>query len=130
MATHHGKDGVVKVGSDAVLEVNQFSINETGETADDTSMGDDWRTHLAGHKSWTASITVHWDPADSTGQEALTVGASASVKLYPSGDQSGDAEASGDCTITSVGVASQLEGVVSRTIEVQGNGALTWGTVV
>ena len=40
MATHAGSEGTVKVGSDAIAEIRSFSIEETADTLEDTSMGD------------------------------------------------------------------------------------------
>lgn len=129
MSTYHGKNGVVKVATNAVAEVTQFSHTETAETADDTAMGDDWRTHKAGHKAASGSITCHWDPSDTNGQVALAAGESVSLKLYPSGAESGDQEISCTATITSVGVQSQLEGIVSQSFDYQVNGATTHAAV-
>jgi len=129
MATSHGKNGVVKLSTNAVAEVTQFSITETAETADDTAMGDDARTHLLGHTAATGSITCHWDPSDTDGQVALSVGASADLKLYPSGADTGDKEISCTATVTSVGVQSQLEGIVSQTFDFQANGAVSHAAV-
>ena len=81
MATSHGKAGLVKVGTDTIAETTGWSLTETAETVDDTAHGDTARTHLVGHTSWTASITCHLDPSDTSGQGALTVGASVTITL-------------------------------------------------
>lgn len=128
MATHHGKEGVVKIGANAVGEVVDFNVDENAAVVDDSAKGDDWDTHLPGRNSWSGSITCHWDPADTNGQEAMTIGTSVSLSLYPSGDGSGDAKLTGTATITRRGPSSPLEGVVSQTFDFQGNGALTHGT--
>lgn len=124
MATYHGKDGVVKLSTNTVLETTQFSHTETAQTADDSAQGDDWDTHIVGRKAATASITCHWDPGDTTGQVALTVGASVALKLYPSGAGSGDHEISYTATVTSVGVQSDLNGIVSQSFDCTANGAV------
>ncbi len=129
MATSHGKDGIVKVGANAVAETTQWTLTRTAETADDTAQGDSWRTHLAGLKGGTGSITCHWDPSDTNGQVALSVGESVSLSLYPSDDESGDAEITCTATVTSVGIQSSLEGVVSQSFDFLVNGAITDGTV-
>ena len=129
MATSHGKAGLVKVGTDTIAETTGWSLTETAETVDDTAHGDTARTHLVGHTSWTASITCHLDPSDTSGQGALTVGASVTIKLYPAGDTSGDREYSGTATITSVSPNNALDAVNSVSFECQGNGALTTGVV-
>ena len=126
MATHHGKDGILKSGSNDVAEVVEWSVEETAETADDSAMGDSARTHLLGLTSWTGRATCHWDETDASGQESFTVGASVSVGFYPEGDAIGDEKATGTATITGVTVSASLDGIVSREFTMQGNGALAW----
>ena len=40
MATHHGKEGTIKIGSNTVAEIVSFSLDETANIVSDTSMGD------------------------------------------------------------------------------------------
>lgn len=131
MTTHHGKDGVVKVGSNAVAEVDNWSLNQSAKVADDTAMGDTWETHIAGKtiNSWQGSLTCHWDAADTNGQEALDVGASVTLKLYGEGTGTGAVEYSGTATVTSVGMTVPKDNVIQRTFNFQGNGALAQGVV-
>lgn len=131
MATHHGKDGVVKVGANAVAEIDNWSVTEQAAVADDTSMGDTWKTHIAGKtiNSWNGSLACHWDESDTTGQEALTVGASVTLNLYPEGAGVGASYRTGQATITQVGLTVAKDGVVSRSFNFEGNGVLTSTTV-
>lgn len=126
MSTFHGKNGVLKVGANTVAEVKSFEVNETADIADDSAMSDAAHTHLAGMTDWSGSCSCWWDDTDSTGQEALTVGASVTFNFYPEGDTSGDRQGSGTATVVSVGVAADMGDIVSREIELKGNGALTW----
>jgi hypothetical protein len=128
MATYLGKDGVVKVGASEVAEVVDFSVNESADTHDDTSKGDDWRTFKAGHKTWTGELTCRYDPTDTTGQGALAIGAEVSLVLQPIGGTAGNPELTGTALITSVGDEFPLEGLAARSISYQGSGALTHGT--
>jgi len=129
MATFIGNDGIVKVGANAVAEVTSFSVTQSSDTADDTVMGDSWRTHKQGLKSWSGSLECRWDDTDSTGQEALTVGASVSLTLLPEGDTTGDYELSGTATVTEVTQTQNFENnIVSRNFSFLGNGALVVGT--
>lgn len=129
MATNIGKDGAVYSGSNAVAEIRDWSLETTSEVADDTVMGDSWMTHTATQKSWTASFTAFWDPTDTTGQQTLTEGSSISLKLYPTGNNSGDYEWSGTATITSVSKSASFDGFVEASFSAQGSGALVEGTV-
>lgn len=129
MATHIGRDGKIKVGSNAVAEVRSFSIEETGDTVEDTVMTDPARTYLATLTSFTASADVFWDETDSTGQGALTVGSSVTINFYPEGDQSGDTYYSGSAIVTGVSRSSSFDGMVEASISLQGSGALASNTV-
>lgn len=129
MATNIGKDGAVYSGSNAVAEIRDWSLETTSEVADDTVMGDSWMTHTATQKSWTASFTAFWDPTDTNGQQTLTEGSSITLKLYPTGNNSGDYEWSGTATITSVSKSASFDGFVEASFSAQGSGALVEGTV-
>ena len=129
MATNIGKDGAVYSGSNAVAEIRDWSLETTSEVADDTVMGDTWMTHTATQKSWTASFTAFWDPTDTNGQQTLTEGSSITLKLYPTGNNSGDYEWSGTATITSVSKSASFDGFVEASFSARGSGALVEGTV-
>lgn len=129
MATHAGSEGTVKVGSDAIAEIRSFSIEETADTLEDTSMGDAARTYKPSLTSFSGSVDVFWDETDSAGQGALTVGAEVTLNLYPEGDTAGDTYLSGAAIVTGRSVSSSFDGLVEMSISVQGNGALTQTTV-
>lgn len=128
MANHTGVDGVVKVGTNTVAEVRDWSINETADTIEDTTMNDTSKTFQAGLKSWNGSLNAFWDETDTNGQEALTVGSSATLNLYPEGATTGDIYYSGTAIVTSVGLSVPTGGMVAKAIGFQGSGALTRGT--
>ena len=129
MATHHGKLGVVKVGSNTVAEVVEWDVEETVDTVEDTAQGDTAMTHLAGIPGWTGNLRCHWDETDTNGQQAMTIGASVTLNLYPEGTGSGAKYKTGTATITKVGIGVSHQGVVSREFSFQGNGALTEAAV-
>jgi len=129
MATYSGQDGVIKIGAVTVAEVKSFSIEETGDTLEDTAQGDDWRTHKPGLKAWSGSAEAHWDPDDTGGQDVLVVGASVSGVFHPYGATSGAAKLTGTCTVVSRSISSELEGIVAVSFSFTGNGELTQGTV-
>jgi hypothetical protein len=125
MATHLGKEGVVKVGSNAIAEVRSFSITQEAATATDTVMGDEWETQKVTMKSWSGQLSCYWDSADTTGQGALTIGAEVTLKLYPEGTTSGDQELSGTAIIKSIENQAAHDGLVEASFSFQGTGALT-----
>ena len=129
MATHTGSEGTVKVGSNAIAEIRSFSIEETADTLDDTTMGTIARTYKSSLTTFTGTIDVLWDETDATGQGALTIGAEVTLNLYPEGDTSGDTYLTGEAIVTGRSVNSTYDGLVEMSISVQGNGALSQTTV-
>jgi hypothetical protein len=129
MANHKGSEGVAKVGTSTIAEVRDWSISESGETIDDTTLGDTARTKKAGLTSASGSLTAFWDETDTSGQGALTVNAEVTLKLYPEGATSGDTFATLSAIITEKGVSTTLDGMVETSVSFEANGAVTWGTV-
>jgi len=129
MATHIGRDGVVKVGANSVAELRSFSIDETGDTVEDTVMTDTARSYISTLTSFTGSADVYWDETDTSGQGALTVGSSVTIGFYPEGEIAGDTYYSGTCIVTGVSRSASFDGMVEASITFQGSGALTASTV-
>jgi hypothetical protein len=128
MATHLGKEGTVQVGSNAIAEIRGFSIDETIDTVEDTSMGDSSKTYLASIKDFSGSVDVLYDETDTNGQTALSVGSSVTLNFAPEGTDSGDVKLTGTAIVTGKSVTSSFDGLVESTISVQGTGGLTTTT--
>lgn len=129
MATHTGSEGTVKVGSNAIAEIRSFSIEQSADTLEDTTMGDTARTYKSSLTTYTGSVDVLWDETDTNGQGALTIGAEVTLNLYPEGDTSGDTYYTGTAIVTGRTINSTYDGLVEMSISVQGSGALTETTV-
>lgn len=129
MATHTGSEGTVKVGANAIAEIRSFSIEESADTLEDTTMGDSARTYKPSLTTYTGTIDVLWDETDTTGQGALTIGTSVTLNLYPEGDTSGDVYYTGTAIVTGRTINSSFDGLVEMSISVQGSGALSQTTV-
>ena len=129
MANHKGSEGVAKVGSNTIAEIKDFSLSETAETIDDTTMGDSARTKQVGLTTASGSMTAFWDETDTSGQGAMTVGASVTLNLYPEGATTGDNYATLTALITEKGVSTTLDGMVETSVSFEANGAVTWSTV-
>ena len=125
MATYIGKNGVVKIGSTTIAEVKSFTLQQQAATVDSTAMGDDWNKHQVTQKNWSGSLACHFDPTDTTGQEALTLGALVNLVLLPQGSGSGNYELSGTAFITDIQTQGDHTNVVERTFTFQGTGPLT-----
>ncbi len=128
MATHLGKEGTVQVGSNAIGEIRGFSIDETIDTVEDTSMGDASKSYLASIKDFSGSVDVLYDEADTNGQTALAVGSSVTLNFAPEGTASGDVKLTGTAIVTGKSITSSFDGLVESTITVQGTGGLTTTT--
>jgi hypothetical protein len=129
MANHKGSEGTAKIGSNVIAEVKDWSISESAETIDDTTLGDTARTKTVGLTSASGSMTAFWDETDTTGQGAMTVGAEVALKLYPEGATTGDTFASLSAIITEKGVSTTLDGMVETSISFEANGVVTWAAV-
>ena len=129
MATLTGNNGTVKVGSVAIAEIRSFSVDETMDTIESTSMGDTYRTFETSLKSWSGSVDIFFDDTDTTGQGALTVGSEVTVNFQVEGDTTGDHLLSGAAIVTGRTINSSFDGLVEASLSPQGDGALTEGTV-
>ena len=128
MATHHGKEGVVKAGSNVVGEVGSFTLETSADVVEDTMLTDATKSFLAGRTSFSGTLEMHYDETD-TAQETLTVGSSISFTLLPEGNTSGDQSFAGSGIITGMSINNAMDAVVSRSVKFQGTGALTKSTV-
>ena len=128
MATFKGNDGVVKIGSDAMAEVISFTVDQTAEVIEDTSMGDTAKSYKASFTDATASIETYFDDTD-TAQNNCTAGDSITLNLQMEGNTSGDHKLTGSAIVTSRSVGVSSDGIVTATYSFQGTGGLTETTV-
>lgn len=130
MAVHKGSEGTVKVGANTIAEIRSYSLEESADTLETTSMGDTARTYLPSLTTFTGSVDVYWDETDTTGQGALSaIGTEVVLNIYPEGDTSGDNYYTGSAIVTGVTRTASFDGMVEASISVQGTGALTSTTV-
>ena len=129
MANHKGSEGTVKIGANTIAEIIGWTADESANTIDDSELGDTWMTNKSGQQSWTASIECHWDETDTTGQGAMTTGTEVTLNLYPEGAASTDTYYTGLAIVSGIGRAGAVDGVVSASYSLTGNGALTESTV-
>lgn len=127
MGIHKGSEGTVHVGTDAVAEIRSYSVEETADTLETTSMGDAARTHLASLTSFSGSLDVFWDEVD-TAQIALQAGSEVTLKFYPEGTATSAKYYTGTAIVTGVSISASFDGMVEASISVQGKSALTLAT--
>ena len=128
MATFAGKDGIVKIGSNAIGEIRSYSIEQTMDTIEDSTMGDTDRTYVASLKSFSGSMDVYFDEADA-GQLDVQVGDTGTINVQMEGDTTGDHQLSGAILVTGRTITAAFDGMVEASLTFQGTGALTEGTV-
>ena len=128
MATHHGKEGVVTVGGTAIGNVTGFTLDTTHDVVEDTSLENSNKSFLAGRGTFTASIDMNYDET-SAQQSSLLQGTTLSFVFLPEGNSSGDESFSGSGIVTGMSVGVPLDGVITRTVSIQGTGGITIGTV-
>jgi predicted secreted protein len=127
MATHTGSEGTIKVATTVVGELRSYSLEQTADTIEDTSMGDTSRTYKSALKGWSGSASLFFDEADA-GQLLLVLGTSIALKVYPEGASSGDKYYYGDAIITGSNISASFDGMVEAEVTFTGTGVLTLGT--
>ena len=127
MATHTGSEGLIKIGANTLGELRSYSLETTGDTIEDTTMGDSARTYKTGLTSWTGTASLYMDEAD-TAQIALTVGSEITVAFYFEGNQTGDKYYTGTAIVTGKSVSGSFAGLVESEISFQGTGTLSLST--
>mgnify|MGYP003116831076 FL=1 len=127
MATHHGKEGVVKAGGTGIGELTGFTLETTSDVVEDTQLSDSTKSFVAGRTSFSGTLEMSYDETDSP-QQTLTAGTSISFVLGAEGDGSGDEIFSGSGIITGMSVNVTLDGITTRSVTFQGTGTLTRGT--
>ena len=131
MANKKGSTGVIKVGLNVIAEILSFSVEQSGETIEDTIIGETAKTFQSGMTSWNGSAEAHWDTTDTTAQGAMTIGAEVALNMFPGGDGSGDTQLAGNAIITGVSLGGMdNSGMVKASFSFQGTGVLTESTVV
>jgi predicted secreted protein len=128
MATLVGKDGVVKIGSNTIGEIRTYSLEQTMDVIEDSSIGDTDRTYTSGLKSFSGSMDVYFDDTD-TGQLDVQVGDTGTINVQVEGDTTGDHQLSGSIIVTGRTITASFDGMVEASVSFQGTGALAEGTV-
>jgi len=91
MATLHGKNGVVYMGENTatqITELTEWHISIDRDLAEDTVMGDSWRTQLKGIISWSGSFAGYMDTASNDLFTAATGANKQRIYIYPDANNS------------------------------------------
>lgn len=123
-----GKNGIIKFTDVAVTMVRDWSLDETGDTVEDTVIGDDSRTFKPTINSATGSLNLYYDEED-LAAEGVSVGDEVEAELYPDGEAEGSTVFEFSIIITSVGQSASFDGMTEKTIAFQVTGPVTKDTV-
>tara|TARA_S200002703_G_scaffold78217_2_gene67353 strand:- start:2107 stop:2499 length:393 start_codon:yes stop_codon:yes gene_type:complete len=121
--TVKGSAGVVTIAGQALGEIRSFSIEESADTIEDTSMGDTHKSYLSSLKGFTASIDALFDE-DDVGQAELTIGTSVACIFRSEGTGSDLMERSGTGIVTGITINQAYDGLVETSFTLQGTGSL------
>jgi predicted secreted protein len=124
MSTVLGKAGFLRVSTLTVLELRGYTLNHTSDTVEDTVIGDNFKTRLATQQEWGVSGDLYFNAADA-GQNALTVGSTVTLDLYPAGVTAGLRRYIGQAIITSVDPQARHDGMVEVPFSAEGTGTLS-----
>lgn len=132
MAKYSSKNALLMIDVSAtptaVLNVNSFDIEVSGDPIDVSDMASDWKETLEGQKSWKGSAEVSWDPAAGTAQEtletALFAGNTIEVTIRPRGTGATYPQLAGTARITSFKWSGAKGEAVKASIEFEGTGPL------
>ena len=130
MAAIKGTDGVLKIGASgdtevAIAQVKSYSLTESSDTAEMTSMGNDTKTFIATLKSWEGSADLVYDLQDNVSGSDLAAGTAIDLELYPDEDHNPAAKYSGAAIVTSFEVTADVGDIVSATVNFQGTDTLS-----
>lgn len=85
MAIYTGKDASLTAGGNAVSSVESVTIDEQAEIFTAIPLGATSATQDVGISTGSGNFVVFHDPADTSGQGSLSIGASVSFVLYGRG---------------------------------------------
>lgn len=128
MAVTKGKDGKISAEGEFIGELRSFTLSETANEVDTSTMGTDWTGVDSTQNSWSGSMEVFWDPAD-VGQAEIGVGLKVDVVFYPGGNTTGKTSKTGVALVTSTETTQGHDNLVSATVNFTGDGELTTGVV-
>lgn len=126
MGVIKGYAGSVKVGATptTVGEVKSFTINQSADVQETSSLGNQWATNTTTLKRWTASFEANFDISD-TGQLQVRPGSTVDGVFYVGGTSgAGNVSYTGTLVIESMDITNDVAGIVTASFSGQGTGEL------
>ena len=131
MANYQGSNGQVKIksGGDtltAVADVRTWSVTMTREVVENTAMGDDFRKYLKGLQTYTGTMEIVYNDSEAAVvSTSINPDTDAAVQVEFYGDAGDGTKFVGDVIVTSFAVTASFDGLMTATVNFQGDGAPT-----
>lgn len=131
MSVLKGYAGSIKAGSTptAVGEVRSYTLNQSADVQETTTLGSGWAKNTATIKRWSVSLEAHFDISDGGQDElrsSIASGSSIALELYLGGESGvGNTSYTGNAVIESMDISNDVAGIVTVSISATGDGALT-----
>jgi len=122
------KDTATTGSATQVLEVRDWSYEETAEQLDASEIGDCTKKFEAGAVETSGQVSMWWDTATGSNQSPFTVGNAVFMELYPGGNGSGAdyyKTPTAGATITSIQRQGSVDGLVEFVVGFSVNGGMT-----
>lgn len=126
MSAYAGKDGVIKVGTNAIGYIDNFSIAVNVTTSETNSLGKDWKEHIEAGRDWSGSLSGTLDYSDAA-QKAIidAVLTHSTTKLTGTFKVNDTLSFSGSFTVTSLSITGSWGDKIAVSFNFTGDGALS-----
>lgn len=135
MAFRHGSKAAIYVnGTNLSAYCDEISMSIDIDTAETTTFGKTWKTHLPGVAGGEEEISGSYDPTASTGPQAVLMavisgGTAVPIVAFPGGSATGQRTASFNAILTSYEEPSSVSDKVAFSATFLMDGTPTFGTV-
>ena len=120
MAYATGSDAVIKIGSDTLLQCSSFSIDKTVDNAETSAISTTAKTFVNTLDSWTGSLSIFYDAADTATTAILTATAgntgTVEVSFYYEGTATGAKYLTGSALMSSLSWTGEANGVFTADV--------------
>ena len=118
--------------TDILGQCTSYSVDKSLESVDVSHIGSASKTFTSAQESWSSTMEMSYDPADTSQAKLLerSVGASTPifVSYYYEGATVGDKYLTGQGFLTGISWSQEPNGVITASVSIQGTGALTEDT--
>ena len=121
-----GKDGEIKLGTNKIGYIDNFSIAINVTTSETNGLGKEWKEHIETGRDWSGSLSGTLDYSDAGQKAAIdAVLTHQTVKLSGAFKVSDDLTYNGSFTVTSLSITGSWGDKIAVSINFEGDGALT-----